>query len=51
MITIEITEKEAQLILAGLGELPAKMCIDFILKFKQTCEKQIVENQKSEETN
>ena len=50
MITIEITEKEAQLILTGLAELPAKMSIEFILKFKQTCEEQIKSSQKAEET-
>lgn len=40
-LTINITDQEAQLILAGLAELPAKHSIELILKFKQQCEEQI----------
>jgi len=41
MITLRISEQEAQLILLGLGELPAKTSIEFILKFKNECNQQI----------
>lgn len=40
-LTINVTENEAQVILAGLAELPAKHSIDLILKLKQDFEKQI----------
>lgn len=33
-MTLELTEKEANLILKGLGELPAKESIDMIMKIK-----------------
>jgi hypothetical protein len=48
-LTIKLNENEAQLILAGLGELPAKHSIDLILKFKQQCEEQIKSTQVEEE--
>jgi len=38
---LELTEKEVNTILAGLGELPAKHSIDLIAKIKSTCESQI----------
>jgi len=39
--TLTITEQEAQLILNGLAELPAKLSIDLILKINQTYKEQI----------
>lgn len=48
MIILEITEQEAQLILTGLAELPAKTSFDFILKFKQVCEEQIQSNREKQ---
>lgn len=41
--TITVTEQEAQIILNGLGELPAKFSIELILKLKQQFEQQIKE--------
>jgi hypothetical protein len=43
-LTINVNENEAQLILAGLAELPAKHSIDLILKLKQSFESQIQES-------
>lgn len=39
----EFTEKEINLILTGLAELPAKMSIEMILKIKQIAKVQIDE--------
>ena len=39
----EFTEKEINLILTGLAELPAKMSIEMILKIKQNAKVQIDE--------
>jgi hypothetical protein len=47
-LTINVNENEAQLILAGLAELPAKHSIDLILKLKQGFETQIKENEKQD---
>ncbi len=43
--TFNVTENEANIILAALGELPAKSSIDLILKLKEEFVKQIQENQ------
>jgi len=43
--TLNVTENEANIILAALGELPAKSSIDLILKLKEEFVKQIQENQ------
>jgi hypothetical protein len=40
-LTVKLTEQEANLILAGLSELPAKVSLELIFKFKQQCEDQI----------
>jgi hypothetical protein len=40
-LTINVTEQEAQMILSGLAELPAKHSIELILKLKQEFESQI----------
>ncbi len=40
-LTINVNEQEAQMILSGLGELPAKHSIDLILKLKNEFESQI----------
>lgn len=40
-LKISVNEQEAQMILLGLAELPAKNSIDLILKLKQEFEKQI----------
>jgi len=37
---INLTEQEVNLVLAGLGELPAKHSIDLILSIKTECESQ-----------
>lgn len=47
-LTIKLSEQEANLILAGLAELPAKHSIDLILKFKQLCIEQIQSSQVEE---
>ena len=39
-MTIELDEKEANLVLKGLGELPAKESIELIIKLKMTWEEQ-----------
>lgn len=44
-ITIKLNENEANLILAGLAELPAKHSIELILNFKKQCEEQIKSTQ------
>jgi hypothetical protein len=41
MMTITVTQEEAQVILLGLGELPAKMSIDLIIKLKNEFESQM----------
>lgn len=43
-LTINVNEQEAQMILSGLAELPAKHSIDLILKLKQDFESQIKES-------
>jgi hypothetical protein len=43
----EFTEKEINLILTGLAELPAKMSIEMILKIKQIAKVQIDEFEQS----
>jgi hypothetical protein len=42
-LTINVNEQEAQMILSGLAELPAKHSIDLILKLKNSFETQIKE--------
>jgi hypothetical protein len=51
-LTINVTEQEAQMILLGLAELPAKHSIELILKLKQEFESQIksAEQPKDEES-
>ena len=41
MFNLELTEQEVNIILAGLGELPAKHSIELIGKIKSECEAQI----------
>lgn len=43
--TIKVTENEANIILAALGELPAKTSIDLILKIKEEFVQQIQDKQ------
>jgi hypothetical protein len=43
-LTINVSEQEAQMILSGLAELPAKHSIDLILKLKNEFESQIKES-------
>jgi hypothetical protein len=43
-IKVELSLDECQLILSGLGEIPAKHSIDLILKLKNEFESQIKEN-------
>ena len=43
-LTIKVSEQEAQMILSGLAELPAKHSIDLILKLKNSFESQIKES-------
>jgi hypothetical protein len=45
MFNLELTEQEVNIILAGLGELPAKHSIELIGKIKQSCESQIEETE------
>jgi hypothetical protein len=47
MFDLKLTENEVNIILAGLGELPAKHSIELIAKIKQSCQSQI-EKQKEE---
>jgi len=47
MFDLKLTEQEVNIILAGLGELPAKHSIELIAKIKQSCQSQI-EKQKEE---
>lgn len=47
-LIITITEREAQLILNGLGELQAKVSIELILKLKNQCEAEIKRLNKEE---
>ena len=42
-IILELDVNEVQIILNGLGELPAKISIETILKIKAETEKQIAE--------
>jgi len=42
---LELTEQEVNIILAGLGELPAKHSIELIAKIKSDCESQIEETE------
>jgi hypothetical protein len=42
---INLTEQEVNLVLAGLGELPAKHSIELIAKIKSDCESQIEETE------
>ena len=42
---LELTEQEVNIILAGLGELPAKHSIELIAKIKSECESQIEEKE------
>jgi len=41
MFELKLTENEVNIILAGLGELPAKHSIELIGKIKSECESQI----------
>lgn len=50
-LTINVNENEAQLILAGLAELPAKHSIDLILKLKNSFEDQIKAEKNIDEGN
>jgi len=43
-LTIKVTEQEANVILAGLSELPLKVSMEVAMKFKQQCENQIKES-------
>jgi len=45
MFELKLTEQEVNIILAGLGELPAKHSIDLIAKIKSECETQIEEKE------
>lgn len=45
---LELTEQEVNVVLAGLGELPAKHSIELIAKIKSDCESQIEANQETE---
>ena len=45
---LELTEQEVNVVLAGLGELPAKHSIELIGNIKQSCESQIEANQETE---
>jgi hypothetical protein len=47
-LTINVSEQEAQMILSGLAELPAKHSIDLILKLKNEFESQIKESSAEE---
>ena len=38
---IKVTEEQANVILAGLSELPLKVSMEVAMKFKQQCEEQI----------
>lgn len=43
-VKVELSLDQCQLILSGLGELPAKHSIDLILKLKESFESQIKES-------
>ena len=45
MFDLKLTEQEVNIILAGLGELPAKHSIELISKIKSECESQIEEKE------
>jgi hypothetical protein len=45
MFDLKLTEQEVNIILAGLGELPAKHSIELIAKIKSECESQIEEKE------
>ena len=49
-LTIKVNEQEAQMILSGLAELPAKHSIELILKLKQEFESQIAKQQEDAES-
>lgn len=40
-LTVNLNEQEANLILAGLAELPAKHSLELIFKFKKQCDDQL----------
>lgn len=40
------TEEQLNVILAGLGELPAKISLPIIIKIQQTAQEKMKENQK-----
>jgi len=42
---LKLTEQEVNVVLAGLGELPAKHSIELIAKIKSDCESQIEETE------
>ena len=44
-----LSEQEVNTILAGLGELPAKLSIELISKIKMSCDEQYKEYKESEE--
>jgi len=41
MFDLKLTEQEVNIILAGLGELPAKHSYELISKIKETCHSQM----------
>jgi hypothetical protein len=45
MFDLKLTENEVNIILAGLGELPAKHSIEIIAKIKSDCESQIAKDE------
>jgi hypothetical protein len=45
MFDLKLTEQEVNVVLAGLGELPAKHSIELIGKIKQSCESQIKDSE------
>ena len=45
---IELDEKETNLVLKGLGELPAKESIELIIKLRRNREKQEVQKRKEQ---
>lgn len=47
-MTIELNEKETNLVLKGLGELPAKESIELIIKLRMNWEEQEVQKKKEQ---
>jgi hypothetical protein len=47
-LIVNVNKNEAQLILNGLGELPAKQSIDLILKLNKSFENQIMASKEKE---